>query len=333
MFTGDPRFISQNPLLKEVLKYSVFMQFANSPPILEEEFGKEWVEKVESMTDKVLARWFFFPDIAYSVGILRRKDGYERLKKKLLKIDDEFFSIIAQMEFSAILMEKASAENVDLEGCFSTKTSKNPDIRVSIDGELHYFDVTKVLDYKGLISVTALQHTLSAFLEGFKEKRKIEIRIGMSEIPDNVLVGKILGEINKLLTEDEYDVTVKQEKFEISIIDESEGLRISLPSDVTSRKLKDKFFEKCEQFDKGERNIIVLDITSMVEDFEIYDPIMRQILDDAADDLVSCVILFKKDFVFEKEIKQRIGFWTAPNKYAKNSQETKTRLCSIFCKT
>jgi hypothetical protein len=141
------------------------------PPILEEEFGKDWVDKVEKVTDKVLARWFFLPDLAYSVGILRKIDGYEQLKKKLFSIDEEFFAIISQMEFSAIMVEKVSQSNISLEGQFSMKNNKNPDLRVKINNRFHYFDITKVLDYRGLISVTLLQHTLSAFLEGFKEKR------------------------------------------------------------------------------------------------------------------------------------------------------------------
>ena len=41
VFTGDPRFLSKNPLFQKIKDQSVFMRSAAPPPIVETEFGRE----------------------------------------------------------------------------------------------------------------------------------------------------------------------------------------------------------------------------------------------------------------------------------------------------
>jgi hypothetical protein len=114
-------------------------------------------------------------------------------------------------------------------------------------------------------------------------------------LPDQTSVQGILSAINEIVLTQKYDAKYEGEHFKVLISDHGSGeLRIIIPLQVSIRKLKDKFLEKREQFDKGEINLIVLDITSMVEKFDTYDSIMRKVFDDAADDLISCVVLFRR---------------------------------------
>jgi hypothetical protein len=133
---------------------------------------------------------------------------------------------------------------------------------------------------------------------------------------------------NKML-----DAEHKNKHFTISLNTRGEGVMVSELPWSWVNKLKDRFLDKCDQFDPGERNIVGIDVTSMAGTFEAYCDTMMKIFETGSSDLISCAFLFDVTFMLESdEVRSRTGFRLVPNPLARNGHDVKTALSGLLLK-
>jgi hypothetical protein len=335
MFTADPRFLSKNPLFQKIKAQSAFMRFASPPPIVEAEFGSNWIREVESRIDGVIARWYFFPDIAPSLTVLRNVEGYDRLKRKLNPRNDDFFTLTSQLEISAWLCMHLPRENASLEDCFETSRGKHPDLRLQVNAEPYFVDTTKVMEYNGQLAMWNLQFGFSMLVDYMMKitGNPLSISLQFHRPPDEIEINEILQIADELAKGGMLDQEFMTKNFTITFNTFGDGVTVSdLPRSWLD-KLKDRFVDKCAQFDPGQKNVVVIDVTSMLGTFKTYCEAMTKVFNTVSTDLVSGVILFEKKFLVESgEIRSRTGFMIVPNPLARHGHEVKTSLYKLLIK-
>jgi hypothetical protein len=333
MFTADPRFLSKNPLFQKIKARSTFMRFASPPPIVEAEFGSDWIQEVETRIDGVIARWYFFPDIAPSLTVLRNVEGYDRLKRKLKPRDDDFFTLASQLEISAWLCRCLPRGSAALEDCFETSRGKHPDLRLQVNAEPYFVDTTKVVEYNGQLAVWNLQFGFSMLADYMMKTTGTPLSISLQfhRSPDEIEINEILQIANELVKRGMLDQEFGTENFTITLNTFGNGVTVSELPRPWVDKLKDRFLDKCAQFDPGQKNVVVIDVTSMLGTFKTYCEAMTKVYNTVSTDLISCVILFEKTYVLEAdEIRSRTGFMMVPNPLARDGHEVKTSLYKLL---
>ena len=118
----------------------------------------------------------------------------------------------------------------------------------------------------------------------------------------------------------------------ISLNTKGEGVIVSELPRPWVDKLRDRFLDKCAQFDPGGKNIVVIDVTSMLGTLEAYCEAMTKVFETDSTGLISCVILFEKIFMIESdEVRSRTGFMIVPNPSARNGHDVKTAFHELLC--
>jgi len=296
MFTADPRFLSRNPLFQKIKAQSALMRFAFPPPIVEAEFGSNWIREVESRIDGVIARWYFFPDIAPSLNVLRNVEGYDRLKRKLNPRNDDFFTLTSQLEVSAWLCMHLPRDSASLEDCFETSRGKHPDLRLQFNAEPYFVDTTKVMEYNGQLAMWNLQFGFSMLVDYMMKTtgNPLSISLQFHRSPDEIEINEILQVAGELARKGMLDQEHKTGNFSITLNTFGEGVLVSELPRPWVDKLKDRLLDKCAQFDPGQKNVVVIDVTSMLGTFKTYCEAMVKVFNTVSTDLISCVILFEK---------------------------------------
>jgi len=141
---------------------------------------------------------------------------------------------------------------------------------------------------------------LSAFQIALKiqEKKELEIVIQFKKIPDEKIIKEVYNNLNDHFLEGNYNFRVMKDDFLIRV-DEGESLKILLPRAIYENKLKDKLEEESKQFDEGELNIVVIDITPMIGDICDFVNCIRDYFEYTENKLLSGVILLTENYLIE----------------------------------
>jgi hypothetical protein len=309
------------------------MRLASLPPIVETEFTRDWVREVESRLDSVIARWYFFPDMADSLTVLKDVECYDRLKRKLNPQNDDFFTLTSQLEISAWLCRRLAPGSATLEDSFQTSKGKHPDLRLEINAEPYFVDTTKVMEYNGQLAMWNLQFGLSMLLDYLKEttRNRLSFSLRFLNSPDEIETNEILEVAGELAKRADFEAECETENFTISLNTKGEGVVVSPLPRPWLDKLKDRFLDKSGQFDPGDKNVVAIDVTSMLGTFEAYGEAMTKVFETDSTDLISCVILFEKRFMIESdEIRSRTDFMLMPNPSARIGHDVKTTLHKLL---
>lgn len=298
------------------------MRFVSPPPIIIKTFGIDWIQKVELTVGKVEANHFIFPDIAEPINNLSKVKGFETLKKKILNNDDELFQLLTQLEFSSYIVD-GLVDSAELEDSFSTHSGKHPDLRIRINGEWYYFELTKVMEYRDQILLVRLNDILSSFLNSLmiNTGMSLDLSISFLKEPTEKLCKNILTSINEMARDNSFKEMASND-YVISFKDGKGVLDIHIPKNIGENKIKDKFVSEYEQLNDGDINIILIDITSLIGRAQDYNEVIRQLYRDYQNDHITATILVNKRYVVEElEIQQRIDFPVTYNPFAKDSRK------------
>ena len=306
MFPAVDDELSKNPFFKGWKEKAVFARLLSPPPLLIEEFSKEWVEDFKKMTGDGPLTSEILGNLAAQIESLRKLEGYENIKRKLERLDDQLFPTLSEIEFIAFLLQNTPSKAVKLEKTFTTRSGKNPELR--IDGKFGevFIEVTSIQDFKEKSLILSYFNIFAAFqlslivLNGLCR----ELIIRFNKYPSKEIFDEIYGLLTKHMNMKKQDssypliVNEKNENFSLSF---SEGKKIDFeyPIDVIKNKIKDKIEDKTRQFDDGEQNFVVLDITSIVLNLGIVADVVKDYFEYSGNKTVCGVLLFSKRWNLE----------------------------------
>jgi hypothetical protein len=179
----------------------------------------------------------------------------------------------------------------------------------------------------------SLQFGLSTLLDYLKETTRncLSFSLQFLNPPDEIEIKEILELAGELAKKEILNAECKTTNFTISLNTKGEGVKVSPLPTPWLDKLKDRFLDKTPQFDSGEKNVVAIDVTSMLGTFEAYSEAMTKVFETDSTDLISCVILFEKQFMIESdEIRSKTGFMLMPNPSGRNGHDVKTTLHKLL---
>lgn len=299
MFPAIEKYMSKNPFFKAVKEHSVFLQFFDAPPqILNDEFGEDWLQNLKSVVGEGIPYNLFSVKLAWCIERIKRLKGYNKIRKRLLKLNEMFYPTISEVENIALFTEIFDPANISLENTFSTEGGKHPEFRVNLGKRFAYFEVTRIMDTQTRALSLYLLDLLVAFRlsQRLLKNKELSITVQFKKVLDEMLIQKVLNTMNLNLSKRLFEFSHDEREYSI-IIEKGTGVNVYLPLEIDTNKLKDKFEEKSVKFDEGEINIIIIDVTAITYETEALVKSVRQIFEDKKNGFITAVTLFRKEYL------------------------------------
>jgi hypothetical protein len=306
MFRDSPDSYKGNPFIEAVSKPGVFSQFfyKGTHSRLDGLFYNGWTEKVRSKLNlsEGLFLSLFLADLYAAIQNVKQFKCFDQVMKKLSGVGDDFMPTVFEVEMSehVLHMFKNHLTEIEFAGCFKTKDEKEIDLRAKIKDEWIYFEMTKVMAYEKSTEVLRLHSLMSAFLVGAKmeTQKNLELLLGFPSIPDQKIISSVVQYISGCLTNNRFNVNDTVEGVTCSVRETTGDPRLELQikSDLEKNKLKDKYFEELEHFDKDGINIIAIDTTYLPREPEKLVTLTGEIFETEGDlSIVAAVIFVSKE--------------------------------------
>jgi len=305
MFPALEKELSENPFFQAWKKKSIFEQLIGTSPLLLEEFSEGWVRKLKGIVGDGPLTSRFLANLAEYIEYVRQLKGYDNIKNKLGRLDDRLYPTLAEIQFVHFLLQRTPSKNIHLEHTFKTRSGKNPELKVDCNSDVVYFEVTSVQDFKERSLILWFFNILAAFQMSLKTLQSLrrEIIIRCLKYPTE----KVLWEIYKILNT-HMDKRMKNTSYPLLFNEEYNDYRISfsegddvvfdMPMDIIEKKIKDKIDEETRQFDEGEHNFIVVDITPIVVNVKHIADMVREYFKYSGNKIVWGVLLFSNKWSF-----------------------------------
>jgi len=269
MFPGIEKELSKNRFFQEWKKASVFEEMLGPPQILVEEFSEEWLQKLKKIIGDGPMTTRFLANLADYIEKIRILNGYEYIKERLLRLDEQLHPTFVEIEFVWFLLLKTPPERVHLEHTFESPSGKNPEIMVDTDSGPVYFEVTSVESYKQMSLILHYFNILTAFQLSLKILYGLQRKIIVTffKYPDENIFEHLYWTLNKLASEGIFHFSQETRDYNISM-KEGDAVTFEMPLRTVANKIKDKIEEKTTKFKEGDRNYIVIDVSAIVTDIE-----------------------------------------------------------------
>lgn len=306
MFPAVANELSKNPFFQGWKQKSVFLQLVGPPPILYEEFSEKWVEQLTNLLGDGPFTPMFLANLGSQIECLKPMDGYKNIKSKLERLDEQLYPTLSEIEFFDFLFQRTTLDTFKLEKTFTTRSGKTPELKVNGRlGEV-FIEVTSIQDFKEKGIILWFFNTFTAFQLSMKTLLNLnrKLIINFNKYPSEEIFYEIYGLLNKHLFKRKQDSSYplvfneKHENFSISL-DEGNSVEFDYPDDVTKKKIKDKIDEKTSQFDEGELNFVVLDITPVVTNMGKVADFVKDYFEYSGNRIVWGVLLISKKWTFE----------------------------------
>ena len=300
MFPAIEKDLAKNKLFQAWKSSSIFEALIADPPILVKEFSQEWVDNFKKVVGDGPMTSRSLVNLAEYVEKIRNLKGYSKIKERVLRLDDQLHPTIAEIELIWFLLLKTPPEKMHLEYTFKTTTGKNPELMVECNSTPVYFEVTSVEDYKQMACILHYYNILTAFQLSLKVLHNInrKILISLRKYPTESLFQDIYRTINKEVKIPEFTLKKEEPEFAIEMA-EGDDVAFNYPIDYIENKIKDKIEEKTPKFEKGKRNYIVIDVTSIVADIGVQLEKIRRYFYSTQNQKIWGVLLQSKRWKFE----------------------------------
>lgn len=313
--------IQDNPLFKAYSSKAVAWQIMGYPQTLTELFGELWLDELKRELNFGPFFAKFLAHLAYEIESLINQNGFEAIKQKLSEVKEDFFPTIFEIEIASLF--KRNNFPIELEDTFGVHNRRNeethPDLRVKINDNWVYYEMTDVLDYSDRKHFQSIYNNLSAFWEvlKFKLKKDLSLTIRSVNIPSLDEIKDIINYVTGEIEKNQFPINRERGNLSLNVTD-GDKFRIHLPIEVMERKLRDKYNYELEQFDPKEINVVAIDTTSLIGEFNTFSEIIKGIFEENQIDIVNGVLLANKRYVVQdRKIVLRKGFCATKNKYAK----------------
>lgn len=299
-------------------KKSVFSKIVGPPNILREEFSDAWIERLkEKIGDGPLTSYTLVNYASY-IECMKELKGYNNIKERLTLLDDRFFPTICEIEFLWMILKKTSSDKVSLEYTFKLESGKHPEFMVELNSDKVYFEVTSILNYKEMEDIVKYYNILSAFQYSIKTLHNINrsIKIQFNEYPNINIFNEIYHSINYNLKDDMNITYEYQSDTHAFTLEEGDEVVFNIPNDKIEDKIKDKIEEETPQFDDGNYNFIVIDVTPLISNIDDLSNMVRHYFSYSDNNKIWGVILLFKKWTFDGlEPVYQIGFCHQANPY------------------
>lgn len=300
MFPAIEKDLAKNKFFQAWRSNSIFEALLADPPILVKEFSQEWVDNFKKVVGDGPMTSRSLVNLAAYVEKIRTLKGYSKIKERLLRLDDQLHPTIAEIELIWFLSLKTPPEKMHLEYTFESITGKNPELMVEYGSIPVYFEVTSVEDYRQMACILQYYNILTAFQLSLRVLHNINRKIVISfrKYPTEDLFQDIYKTINRDVKIPEFTLKKEEPEFAIEITDGND-VAFNYPIDYIENKIKDKIEEKTSKFEEGQRNYIVIDVTSIVADIDVQLEKIRRYFDYTKNKKVWGVLLQSKRWTFE----------------------------------
>lgn len=334
MFPDFEKELLKNPFFQAWKKHSILGQLIAYPPILLEEFSEDWIKNLEKilgegpLTPRLLAL------LAKYIEDVRKLEGYENIKKRLARLDDQLYPTLSEIQFISLLMEMWPSGFMHLEHTFSTSSGKNPELKVDYDSSSAYFEVTRILDYREMSNILQLFTILNVFQLSLMTLHGLSLEINVSFLtyPKRKMLRDLCETMNDHAGKAQFLFEEKTDDFRIKV---TKGTRVvlNMPSSYIRDKIKDKMVKESSQFDKGDPNFVVLDATLVVADTKELADFVRDYFTYSQNDIIWGVFLMSSRWVFEGLTPvHKVEILHEPNPQIRRKDALREILTRIFSK-
>jgi len=198
MFPALEKELSKNPLFRAWKEKSIFADLMGPPPILQKEFGDEWIEKLKKIIGEGPLTSYFLTNIGYYIENIKNLKGYKKIKNRLKKLDDRLYPTLSEIEFLNLLMCNVPEDKIHLEYTFKTLSGKHPEFKVDYNKTHIFFEVTNIRDYREMSTILNYYNLFTGFQLALKILFKTDagIIIKFFEYPNEMVFNTMLQKIN-----------------------------------------------------------------------------------------------------------------------------------------
>lgn len=299
MFPALEPELNNNSFFKAWQEKSLFARLLGAPPILVQEFSTDWINEVRNIMGNGPLTGLSLANLASYIESVKDLEGYNRIKERLRKLDDRFFPTISELQFIDFILMKTPKHKVQLEYTFETVSGKHPELKVDYNDESVYFEVTTVRNYKEMSEILTYYNVFTAFQLSLKALHKISrgLLINFDKYPDEKILKNIYYDINEELNRGNYIFNIKKDNYDVEMYKGNE-VKFNLPLKRFENKIKDKIDEETTQFDEGNINFIVIDVTAMINDLnQLMDFITQYLVDTENKRIWSVLLLSNRWFL------------------------------------
>lgn len=259
--------------------------------------------------------------LANDIEPLTNLKGFDAIKRRLNEVNEDFFPTIFEIEIASLF--KRNNFPIELEDTFSVynrrSEERHPDLRVKINGNWVYYEMTDVLDYSDRKHFQSVYNNLSAFWEAmkFKLKRDLSLTVRFENMPSLDEIKEIIDYITGEIEKNQFPINFRKDNVSLNVAN-GNACKILLPIDVIEQKLRDKYNYELDQFNPKETNVVTIDTTSLIGEFDTFSKIIKGIFEEDKSGTVNGVLLADKMYVVQDvKIVLKKGFCIVENKYAK----------------
>jgi hypothetical protein len=301
MFPAIERILAKNKLFQAWKDNSIFEALLASPPILVQEFSEEWIEAFKKLVGDGPMTYRSLINLADYIEKVRALDGYSHIKERMLRLDDQLYPTIAEVEFIWSLLLKTPPDKIHLEYTFPSPSGKNLELMVDHPSGPIYFEVTSIQEYREMTNILNYFNAFAAFQTSLKVLYGLNcgMVISFSEYPTQEMFKHIYTKINEYAVKGQYVFSVKEAEYTLEMV-EGDNVVFNLPVSYLEKKIKDKIEEKEPKFREGDRNFIVIDVTPMVDDINVQLEKIGQYFQYTEDKKIWGVLLQFKRWTFEE---------------------------------
>jgi len=301
MFPAIERMLAKNKLFQAWKESSIFESWLLDPPILVEEFSKDWIENYKKINGEGPITYRSLINLADYIEKIRTLNGYSQIKERILRLDEQLYPTIAEVEFLWALLLKTPADKIHLEYTFKSPSGKNLELKIDHQAGPIYFEVTSIQDYKEMNNILSYFNAISAFQLSLKILYGVNrgIIISFLEYPTEEILKRIYNQINEFANKNQWIFKVTEAEYILEMNDQKEVI-FNLPVSYLEKKIKDKIEEKEDKFKEGDRNYIVIDVTSLICDIQVQLDKIGQYFQYAENKKIWGVLLQFKRWIFDE---------------------------------
>ena len=271
-------------------------------------FYKGWTNKVANRLKlpKGLFLVCYLADLYAAIESMSGFKCFDGIMAKLAEVDEHFIPTVFEVEMAELLLGMfKEATDLEFAGCFKTKGEKRIDLRIKIQNQWVYFEMTKIMDYNGKIDTLRLYNLACSFLIGARTLcgKDLELQMDFDTIPDQRAVDYVINVLSDFLSQNLYTFTVVTNGIKFSLKEGTERtVKLRIKSDTISNKLKDKYFEELEHFDGANINVTVIDTTFLPDSPWELCNLTRRIFETEGDlSPISAVVLACKNHLIDEK--------------------------------
>jgi hypothetical protein len=307
MFPAVEDELSKNPFFQAWKEKSIFLQLIGNPQPLIKEFSEDWVKSYTKKIGDGPLTPMYLSNLSEQIKCLKELDGYANIKKKLERLDEQLFPTLVEVEFIELLLQRTPKTLVKLEKTFTTNSGKNPELKIETKYGPVFLEITSIQDFKERNLILWYYNTFTAFQLSLKLLCKLnrELIINFNKYPTEEIFREIYNRINFHMNEKiknpSYSLLFEENKEDYTVIFcKGDNVVFNIPDNILKKKIKDKIDEKTEQFDDGELNFVVIEITPMATNLDKAADLVKEYFGYTGNRIIWGVFLMSRGWTFEE---------------------------------